>query len=130
FHKPVYEESKLDMFRKASLSVLPSMAESFGLVVAESLACGTPVITTKGTPWEKICGQKNAETGETEGQCGWWIETGSDPLAEAIRTFLDTPEDKLREMGRNGRALMESQYCTVKVADELINIYNDLKIWK
>ncbi len=130
FHKPVYEESKLDMFRKASLSVLPSMAESFGLVVAESLACGTPVITTKGTPWEKICGQKNAETGETEGQCGWWIETGSDPLAEAIRTFLDTPEEKLREMGRNGRALMESQYSTIKVADELINIYNDLKIWK
>ena len=117
-------------FRKASLSVLPSFAESFGLVVAESLACGTPVITTKGTPWDEICGQVNPITGKTEGQCGWWIDSGTAPLTEAIEEFLETPSDKLREMGHNGRALMENHYSTVTVAEELIKIYNDLKTWK
>lgn len=130
FHGPVYEEEKLEMFRKASLFILPSFAESFGIVVAESLASGTPVITTKGTPWKEINGKTDPATGKTNGKCGWWIETGTAPLAEAIREFLGNSEESLRQMSDNGRALMESHYSTVTVADELIRIYNDLKRWK
>jgi phosphatidylinositol alpha-mannosyltransferase len=33
-----------DRFRAATLTVLPSLNEAFGLVLAESLACGTPVV--------------------------------------------------------------------------------------
>ena len=35
------------LYGKAWATVLPSMGEAFGLVVLESLACGTPVVTLK-----------------------------------------------------------------------------------
>ena len=36
-----------DLYRKATLTVLPSINEAFGLVVIESLASGTPVVGTR-----------------------------------------------------------------------------------
>lgn len=36
----------MGFYRNAYATVLPSMNESYGLVILESLACGTPVITT------------------------------------------------------------------------------------
>jgi phosphatidylinositol alpha-mannosyltransferase len=36
-----------DRFRDATVTVLPSVDEAFGLVLVESLACGTPVVATR-----------------------------------------------------------------------------------
>ena len=127
FQGPRYEERKFDVFRHAALTILPSHSESFGLVVAESLACGTPVITTKGTPWSEINGHINPQTGTREGCCGWWIDTGTEPLAAAITEFLNTPDNELRQMSHNGRALIENHYSTIIVAEELIDVYNKIK---
>ena len=44
FHPPVGQEQLADWYRAASVLVMPSYSESFGLVAAEAQACGTPVI--------------------------------------------------------------------------------------
>jgi glycosyltransferase involved in cell wall biosynthesis len=44
----VYGKDRLALMADADLFVLPSHQENFGIVVAESLACGTPVLISDG----------------------------------------------------------------------------------
>ncbi|MDJ1135852.1 D-inositol-3-phosphate glycosyltransferase [Streptomyces iconiensis] len=44
FRPPVDQEQLADWYRAASVLVMPSYSESFGLVAAEAQACGTPVV--------------------------------------------------------------------------------------
>lgn len=109
----VYGNRKWELFRDADLFVLPTHSENFGIVVAEALACGTPVITTKGTPWGEL---------ETE-NCGWWTEVGTNPTVHALRAFLQLSTDDLEKMGHNGRKLVECKYSSKKVAEDMVTLY-------
>ena len=48
-------EDQADRYARAWTTVLPSTGESFGMVMLESLACGTPIVTTDhGAPQELV----------------------------------------------------------------------------
>jgi glycosyltransferase involved in cell wall biosynthesis len=113
FPGPVYEEAKWELYRKADIFVLPSFSENFGIVVAEALASGVPVITTKGTPWHEV---------ETNG-CGWWIDIGVDPLAVALDKATRLSPEELRAMGVRGRALVEKDYTWPRIAGQILEMY-------
>lgn len=112
----VFGEAKFELYREADLFVLPTHSENFGIVVTEALACGTPVITTKGTPWEEL---------ETC-RCGWWTEIGTEPTMKALSAFLALDEKELERMGRNGRRLVEERYSCQKIAEEFMEMYKGL----
>lgn len=114
----VYGDKKWELFHNADLFVLPTYSENFGIVVAEALACGTPVITTKGTPWKEL------ETCH----CGWWIEVGVQPIIDALQKFLALQENELESMGRNGRKLVEEKYSARKMAHDMVELYQRLII--
>ena len=78
FTPPAYGARKEELYANADLFVLPTFSENFGIVIAEALAAGVPVITTKGTPWEDLRTR----------QCGWWIDIGVEPLAAALREAI------------------------------------------
>jgi len=42
--RPVHQGVLADYYRAATVTVVPSYTESFGLVAVESQACGTPVV--------------------------------------------------------------------------------------
>lgn len=109
----VYGEKKWELYRNADVFVLPTYSENFGIVIAEALASGTPVITTKGTPWEEL---------NTEG-CGWCIDIGSEATKEALYIFSKLNEDELKAMGCNGRELIIKKFSIVKIANYILKLY-------
>ena len=110
---PVFGVEKIKLFREASLFVLPTFSENFGIVIAESLASYTPVITTKGTPWEDL--EKN--------NCGWWIGVGVEPLKKALEQAIGSSDKTLMKMGVNGRKLIEDKYSMASVAQQMLQLY-------
>ena len=110
---PLDGKEKMQAYQNAQLFVLPSFSENFGIVVAEALACGTPVITTKGTPWEDL---------ETY-QCGWWIDIGVAPLKAAFEKTLTLPPEQLEQRGKNGCQLMQQKYSMEAVAKHMHELY-------
>jgi glycosyltransferase involved in cell wall biosynthesis len=47
-------EDKISLLSNCDAFALASEFESFGIVVAEALACGTPVIVSNKTPWRDL----------------------------------------------------------------------------
>ena len=114
---PVYGEEKVEEYRQADLFVLPSFSESFSMVVAESLAHGTPVVCTKGAPWSGI---------ETH-DCGWWIDVGVDPLVACLSDALTGSADSLAEQGQRGRDWMQREFSWASVAEQTGQLYRWLQ---
>jgi glycosyltransferase involved in cell wall biosynthesis len=87
--------SVAEVLGRASLFVLPSRQEGFGIVVAEALACGVPVLVTPcGGPEELVRESKGGE-----------VLAGFDPaeLADRAAALLED-RPRLREMRTHGRA--------------------------
>lgn len=116
FVGPVFGSGKWPFYQKADLFVLPTYSENFGIVVTEALASGTPVISTFGTPWIEL----------NDLNCGWCVETGTDPLVSALLKFLKCSEANLELMGRTGRKLVEDKYASTTVAKQFVEMYEEL----
>lgn len=113
FTGPVEGEAKWVLYDEADVFVLPTHSENFGIVVAEALVAGTPVITTRGTPWADL----------VQHRCGWWVDVGVEPLTEALREAVATLPAEREAMGARGRALILDQYTWPQVAREMIEVY-------
>ncbi|CAN5543494.1 glycosyltransferase [soil metagenome] len=114
FTGALHGAEKRDAFAAAELFVLPSHSENFGIVVAEALGAGVPVLTTHGTPWSEL---------ETY-QCGWWVPVDSDAIGAALLHAATLPAGELREMGDRGRALIEARYVWSSVAERALAVYS------
>lgn len=110
---PLEGAAKEDLLRAGHVFVLPTLNENFGLVVAEALAAGLPVISTKGAPWSGLIAH----------DCGWWIDHGVDPLEAALRDALTRPSIALTAMGARGRSWVVRDFSWRSVASQMDELY-------
>jgi glycosyltransferase involved in cell wall biosynthesis len=113
FRGPLYGEEKLQAYARADVYVLPSWSENFGYTVAEALACRTPAITTRATPWGAL---------ESHG-CGWWIDPGVEPLVTCLDAVLAMTRTDLDQMGRNGRDFVARELSWAGIAAHMEQSY-------
>jgi D-inositol-3-phosphate glycosyltransferase len=114
--EPPYPQSELaDWYRAATLVLVPSHSESFGLVALEAQACGTPVVAAA------VGGLRTAVS---DGVSGMLVE-GHDPVdyGVVVGSLLDDP-GKLDRL-RLGAVEHASLFGWDATADGLVGVYAD-----
>ncbi len=116
FAGPIEPEMRTPAFFGADLFVLPTLSESFGMVVAEALAHSLPVLTTTAAPWSIL----------RERGCGWSVDATVDGIAEGLRQATGLDSEALRDMGMNGRALVVEKFSWGSIADRMLSTYEEV----
>lgn len=115
----VYGIDKWKIIQSCDILILPTRSENFGIIVAEALACGKPVICTQGAPWEDL--QGNPTTNSSP--CGWWTPVDAQSIAQAIqKAIILSPEDR-QNLGENGRILIQQKYAWETVSNQMLSAY-------
>jgi len=116
FEGPVFGLEKYRILRNANLMILPTYSENFGMVIAESLACGTPVLVGKESPWHEV-----------QDRFGWLCDPSDDSLPHILTDALKMSETTLRSMGMAGRDYVFEKYDWTNIGRQFHNqIYLDL----
>lgn len=110
----VNKDEKAALFEIADLFILPTLSENFGVVIAEALSSGTPVITTKAAPWNII----------NELDFGWWVDTGIMPLYDVLKEALSLSKSDLKLKGNRAKLYSKSMFKWNKIANKMNNVYN------
>jgi len=112
-------EELVAQYRRASVLVLPSRFEGFGLPVVEALGCATPVVVTQAGSLPEVVGKDQ----------GGLLVPPEDPgaLASAIHRLLCNPEMAM-EMGRLGRKRMEELFSWERTAANTVEVYKRARL--
>jgi len=116
FHGYCPREKLPELYRSADFFALPSLAESFGLVFAEAMSCGLPVIAgrTGGVP--DLIGEDN----------GILVSPGSvEEIASAL-VALGTDPIRCRAMSVANRTKVVQDCSWAGVAERYADLYCDI----
>lgn len=103
---------------KASLHVITSRFEGFGMTIVEAFGCGVPVVSFD-------CPQGPREI-ITNGHDGLLVPDGdTDAFGDAVLSLIDHP-DELRRLAENGRQTA-GRYAIGAVADRWDEVFADLR---
>ena len=110
---PVFGEAKIKVYQESALFCLPSFSENFGMVIAEAMSCGTPVITTTNCPWNIL----------NETNTGWCIDLSVDNLERALREALSMNPTELYDMGQKASKLIYENFDYRNVTRKTLKLY-------
>ena len=110
---PVFGEAKIKVYQESALFCLPSFSENFGMVIAEAMSCGTPVITTTNCPWNILNDTKT----------GWCIDLNVDNLERALREALSMNPTELYDMGQKASKLIYENFDYRNVTRKTLKLY-------
>jgi glycosyltransferase involved in cell wall biosynthesis len=109
----LYGSQKWELLQRASMLVLPSYSENFGIVALEAMMAGCPVIVTPQVGLASVVRAAGA---------GIVAEGQPEQLSHAIDVLLQAP-DQRRKMGDAGRRIARERFSWGAVACDMEEVY-------
>ncbi len=111
------EPQDLSSFYAVSdLFVFPSFEEAFGMVVVEAMACGTPVLISKGVPiWQEVVADG----------AGQVIDYSPQDIANKIKE-LTSNRSLLQSLSKKASQSVRNRYDSDAVASSMKKCYEDV----
>ena len=102
-------------YARASVAVVPSVYEGFGLPVGEAMACAVPVISTTGGALPEVVGD-----------AGILVPPADSPaLARSIRELLANPT-RAKDLGQAGFKRVQEHFTWEKAAEKTADAYREV----
>jgi len=102
-------------YAQATIAVVPSVYEGFGLPAGEGMACGVPLVSTDGGALPEVVGD-----------AGVIVPAKSvDALVHAIDELLQNPERR-NELGVRGRERILDEFCWDVCARQMVAYYEQV----
>jgi glycosyltransferase involved in cell wall biosynthesis len=111
----ISEQEYVDQYARASIAVVPSVYEGFGLPAGEAMACGVPVISTTGGALPEVVGDAGILVPPAD----------PDALSMAITALLDNPE-RAKTLGQAGYARVHKFFTWKKAAQKTVRTYREV----
>ena len=105
-------EEMVRYYAEATIAVVPSVYEGFGLPAGEAMACGVPVVSTRGGALPEVVGD-----------AGMLVPVRDvEALTDAITRLLNDAEYR-RELGERGRVRIDEMFCWHVTARHMSDYY-------
>lgn len=101
-------------YAEATMAVIPSLYEGFGMPAGEAMACGVPVISTSGGALPEVVGDAGILVPPAD----------SEALRQAIVGLLDDPERR-RRMGEAGLERVVNSLTWHHAAERTVSVYRE-----
>jgi len=113
----IAEGEKVVYYKLADIFVLPSLLEGFGLVAAEAMACGKPVVASNTSSLPEVV---------VDGKTGFLADpTRVDDFVEKILRLVRDP-DLRREMGEKGRMHVLQNFSWDGASRKVLGVYQQV----
>lgn len=112
----LHGQEKYDALASLDVFCAPSHQENFGMSIAEALLVGTPVLTSRHTPWSILPANR----------CGSWQGNSPAELAEGLLAYYRLSQEERRRMGKRGSQLISSRFSTEIVSNQMMHLYHYL----
>ena len=111
----ISDDEFVRQYARASMAVVASVYEGFGLPAGEAMACGVPVISTTGGALPEVVGDAGV------------LVPPRDPLAlaQAMADLLDHPE-RAAELGRRGYNRVLRHFTWQQAAEKTVAAYHEV----
>jgi glycosyltransferase involved in cell wall biosynthesis len=101
-------------YAEATIAVISSLYEGFGMPAGEAMACGVPVISTTGGALPEVVGDAGVLVPPAD----------KEALERAIISLLDNPEKRER-LGRLGLERVKSSFTWKHAAQKTVDVYRE-----
>lgn len=109
-------KDKQALYANAYFTILPSHTENFGNVIVESLAQGTPVIASKGTPWKLV----------EDFHAGYWSKNEPETLVQALDKACSLSASDYQKTRESAYQLVREKFDVDKNIEHWIQHYKEV----